>query len=106
MFRTIITSGVLAAGSLAGLTLTPSSAEAHPPAVIPVSRPVFVPSYYPPSYYPPVGHDWHRHRARFDVLVRHRGHWDLYDTVRDWDDARRLAHRLRHQGYDVDIRRR
>ena len=100
MFRRIITSGVLAAGSLAGLTLTPSSAEAHPPAVIPVSRTVIV-----PTYYPPVGHDRH-HRDRFEVLVRHRGHWDMYDTVRDRDDARRLAHRLRHQGYDVDIRRR
>lgn len=30
MFRKLMTSGVLAASSLAGLTLTPSSAEAHP----------------------------------------------------------------------------
>jgi hypothetical protein len=99
MIRTILTSGVLAAGALAGLTVTPSSASAHPPAVAPAYTPVVR-----PGYHPPVGHDGH-HRVRFQVLVRHRGHWDVVRTFRDRDDARRLAHRLRHQGYDVDVRR-
>jgi hypothetical protein len=35
MIRKIITSGVLAAGALAGLTVSPSSADAGPPAVVP-----------------------------------------------------------------------
>jgi len=99
MIRTIITSGVLAAGALAGLAFTPSTADAHPPAVGPAYTPVVRPAYYPPA-----GHDWHHH-VRFQVLVRHHGHWDVVDTFRDRDDARRLAHRLRHQGHEVDIRR-
>jgi len=99
MIRTIITSGVLAAGAWAGLALTPSSAEAHPPAVAPICPPDVI-----PAHYPPVGHDGH-HRARFEVLVRHRGHWDVVETTRDWDDAQRAAHRLRHEGHDVEVRR-
>jgi len=117
MIRKTILSGVLAAGSLAGVSFLPSSADAHPPAVGPAYRPVTMPSYYPPAthpafpqirgtgYYPPAGHDWDRGHAHFQVLVRHHGHWDLYRTVHDRDDAQRLAHRLRHQGYDVDVRR-
>ena len=99
MIRTIITSGVLAAGALAGLTVTPGSADAHAPAVAPAYTPVVR-----PGYHPPVGHDWH-HRVRYQVLVRHRGHWDVVDTFRDRDDARRLARHLRHQGHEVDVRR-
>ena len=68
MIRKILTSGVLAAGTLAGLTVSPSSADAHPPAVGPAYIPVVRPGYYPPG-----GHDWH-HRVRFEVLVRHHGH--------------------------------
>jgi hypothetical protein len=72
--------------------------------VIPVSRPVFIPSTYPPA-----GHDYHGWRDRhdrmdFQVLVRHRGHWDVVETFRDRDEARRLAHRLRHRGEEVDDR--
>jgi hypothetical protein len=99
MIRKILTSGVLAAGTLAGLTVSPSFADAHPPAVGPAYIPVVRPGYYPPG-----GHDWH-HRVRFEVLVRHHGHWDVVDTFRDRDDAWRLARRLRHQGHDVEVRR-
>lgn len=47
--------------------------------------------------------DRDRHRVRYEVLVRHRGHWDVYDTYRDFDDARRAAWRLQRQGEDVRI---
>ena len=47
--------------------------------------------------------DRDRHRVRYEVLIRHRGHWDVYDTYRDFDDARRAAWRLQRQGHDVRI---
>jgi len=47
--------------------------------------------------------DHDRHRVRYEVLVRHRGHWDSVGTYRDREDAQRAAWRLRRQGQDVRI---
>jgi hypothetical protein len=79
MFNRILFAAILSTGALAGLAATPASAEAHPPI--------------------------HRPLARFEVLVRHRNHWDVYGAYRDRDDARRAARKLRFQGYEVKVRR-
>lgn len=79
MIRKMILAAVLATGAVAGATAT---ASAHPPA----------------------GHD-RDHRGRFQVLVRHRGHWDVHATYRDRDDAQRAARRLERQGYDARVER-
>jgi hypothetical protein len=83
MFRNTILSAALALGAFAGLSVTPATADAHPP----------------------VGHGRPDRFGRFEVLVRHRGHWDKYGTYRDRDDARRAARQLRQRGYDVKIER-
>jgi hypothetical protein len=84
MLRKLILSVVLGAGALTGLALTPATAEARPPWT-----------------------EYRRHdrRDRFEVLYRHRNHWDRYGTYRDRDDAERAARHLRHRGYDVRIQR-
>lgn len=84
MFRNIFLSAVLAVASVTGLALTPASSDAHPP--VPVT---------------PVHHS----HNRFEVLIRHRNHWDLYASFRERDDARRTARMLRQRGYEVQIRR-
>ena len=89
MIRKMILSAVIATGAVTGMTLTPSAANAAPP----------------------IGHDHDRdrdrdhdrHGVRFEVQVRHRGHWDSYGTYRDRDDARRVAWRLERMGYDTRI---
>ncbi|MGL4554814.1 MAG: hypothetical protein ACRC33_26915 [Gemmataceae bacterium] len=81
MLRHTVLSAALAAAAFAGLAATPSAADAHPP----------------------VGHGRPWHRPRYEVLIRHRGHWDLYRTYRDRDDARQAARFLRMQGYEVRI---
>lgn len=89
MTRKLILSAVLAAGAVAGVTMTPTAVEAAPP----------------------IGHDHDRdrdrdhdrHRVRYEVLVRHRGHWDTYGTYRDRDDARRVAWMLERRGRDARI---
>jgi outer membrane biogenesis lipoprotein LolB len=80
MIRKLILSAALATATVAGLTATASAAQ-------------------------PVGHDDHNHWGRYEVLVRHRGHWDVHGTYRDRDDAQRVARRLEHRGYDVRIQR-
>ena len=40
---------------------------------------------------------------RFEVQVRHRGHWDTYGTYRDRDDAQRVVRMLERQGKDARI---
>jgi len=79
MFRKLILSAVLATGALAGLTLTPATADAHPP----------------------VG----RYHGRFEVLYLCRGHWDVYGTYRDHGAAERAARHLRHRGFAVRLER-
>lgn len=83
MLRNTILSAALALAAFTGLSIAPASAEARPP----------------------VGHGRPNVNGRFEVLVRHRGHWDEYGTYRDRDDARRVARQLRRQGYEVKIER-
>jgi hypothetical protein len=83
MLRKLILS-VVAAGTLGAVGLTTGSADAA----------------NPPS--PRFG--YHRdHRVRYEVLYRHRDHWDVYRTFHDRDDAQRAAWQLRRQGYPVRI---
>lgn len=87
MIRKLLLSAVIATGAVAGLAATPAAADAAPPG----------------------GHDRDRDRdhdrrgVRYEVLIRHRGHWDHYGTYRDRDDARRVAWRLERLGHDVRI---
>lgn len=78
MFRQLILSAVAATGTVAGLTATPATASAQPPAT-------FGP------------------HTRYVVLVRHHGHWDRYDTFRDFHDARRAVWQLERHGRDARI---
>jgi len=58
---------------------------------------------------PPIGHDHDHDRdrdhrnVRFEVQVRHRGHWDTYGTYRDRDDAQRVVRMLERRGQDARI---
>ncbi len=81
MIRKIILSAVIATATVAGLTATPSTVEAASPGTF----------------------DRDRHRVRFEVQVRHRGHWDTYGTYRDRDEARRVVRMLERQGKDARI---
>src|SRR5262245_16969894 len=84
MFRRLILSAAIVTGAATGLAFTPATADAHPPVVV----------GYPP----------HR-QARFEVLIQRRGCWEVYGVFRDRDDARRAAWRLRHRGFEVEVRR-
>jgi hypothetical protein len=76
MFRKLILSAVMATATVTGLALTPTVADAHPPVVC----------------------------HRFEVLVL-RGHrWENRGTFCDRFEAERVAHRLRHEGFRVDVR--
>lgn len=83
MFRKLVLTALVATGTLGGLALTPAAASAHPPA----------------------DHDRRDDRDRFQVLVRHRGHWDVYGTYRDRDDAYRVARQLERRGADARVER-
>ena len=83
MIRKLALAALIATGTVGGLTAT---ASAHPP--VPFDR-----------------HDHDHHRGRFQVLVRHRGHWDVHATYRDRDDAYRAARRLERQGFDARVER-
>ena len=88
MIRKLILSAVLATGAVAGVANTASAA-------------------------PPIGHDHDhdrdrdrdrdRRNVRFEVQVRHRGHWDTYGTYRDRDDAQRAVRMLERRGHDARI---
>jgi hypothetical protein len=83
MVRTLILSAALATGALTGTTATASAA-------------------------PPTGHDHdrdHDRRGRYEVLVRHRGHWDAIGVYRDRDDAMRVARQLERRGQDAKVER-
>lgn len=82
MLRNTILSAVFAAAALVGLGSVPSAEAA-----------------------PPIGHGRPAHFARYEVLVRHRGHWDRYGTYRDRADARQAARQLRLRGLAVRIER-
>ncbi|HJZ58036.1 MAG TPA: hypothetical protein VKE74_24050 [Gemmataceae bacterium] len=83
MIRKLILSAVIATGATTGLTMTPATAEAAQPG----------------GY----DRDHDRRWVRYEVLIRHRGHWDTYGTYRDRDDARRVERVLERQGYDTRI---
>ena len=80
MIRKLILSAVLATGVIGGATSTANAA----PEVF--DR-----------------HDRDRRDVRFEVQVRHRGHWDTYGTYRDRDDAQRVLRMLERQGKDARI---
>jgi hypothetical protein len=84
MIRKLILSAILTAGTLAGLALTPATAEARPPWS---------------------GKHRQDRRHEFKVEYLHRGHWDTHGTYCDRDDAERAARQLRHRGYRVKIER-
>ncbi|QEL20126.1 hypothetical protein [Limnoglobus roseus] len=81
MFRKLLLSALTVLAVTAGV-------NAAPPAIVPVA-------YGSPAY----GH------GRYQVFVRHHGHWHLYGTYRDRDDAYRAAHHLEHRGYDARVER-
>ena len=80
MIRKLILSAVLATGVFTGLTATASAA---------------------PDVFD--RHDRDRRSVRFEVQVRHRGHWDTVGTYRDRDEAQRVVRRLERQGKDARI---
>jgi len=82
MFRKLILSGTIAIAAVAGLTIPFSSADAHERH----SR-----------------HE-HRHFARFEVVVRHRGCWEVQKTYSSRHEAMCEADRLRHCGSVVEVR--
>jgi hypothetical protein len=83
VIRKLALAALIATGTVGGLTAT---ASAQPPAAF--DR-----------------HDRDRDRGRFQVLVRHRGHWDVHATYRDRDDAQRAARRLERRGFDARVER-
>jgi hypothetical protein len=87
MIRKLILSAVIATGAVAGLTMSPATAEAAPPIGHDRDR----------------DHDRDRRNVRFEVQVRHRGHWDTYGTYRDRDDAQRVVRMLERRGQDARI---
>jgi hypothetical protein len=78
MFRRLMLSAILGTGLMTGMTLTPATADAHPPEAF--------------------HHD-------YEVLYRHRGCWEVYRVYRESWEADQAAHRLRHDGFEVDVRR-
>lgn len=80
MIRKLILSAVLATGTVAGVT---SGANAAPDVF---DR-----------------HDRDRRNVRFEVQVRHHGHWATYGTYRDRDDAQRVLRMLERRGQDARI---
>jgi hypothetical protein len=82
MFRKIILGAVLALAAVTGFTISAGEVNAQPL---------------------PLPH--RRHHVHYEVLIRHRHHWDSYATYHDVEDARRAAFRLRARGYEVRIER-
>ena len=86
--------GLTAALGLA-LPVAAGSAQAHPPVPYP-TYPVPYPSH--PTYYPPACTHWR-------VLYRtcDREPWRRYATYESEHQARRAAHHLRYDGYEVRV---
>jgi hypothetical protein len=78
MIRKLILSAVIATGTITGLSLTPATADAHPPAVF---------------------------RHRFEVLVRCGHAWEVRGTYRDGWEAERAVRNLRHEGFEARVER-
>ncbi len=78
MIRKLILSAVIATATVTGMSMTPTTAEAAP-----------------------FNHDFHR---RFEVVVECGHRWENRGTFRDRFEAERVAQRLRHDGFRVEIR--
>jgi hypothetical protein len=85
MIHKLFASAILTIAALTGFAVSPAAANEHIP-------------FGPP-------HRIERDCERYEVLVRHRGCWNVYETFRDRDDARHAAWRLRHRGFEVEVRR-
>ena len=86
MFRTLTLAALIASGALA------ATASAQPPSAF----------EHRDGYH---DRDRDHHRSRYQVLVRHRGHWDVHGTYRDRPEAQRVARRLEHRGLDARVER-
>ena len=95
MIRKLILTAVLAAVTFAG-----GSLQAGPGPLVLVPAPFAPSGYYYPGY---PGHPGHDHRVQYRVLVRHHGHWDLYEVFRDREDARHAVRHLERRGYDARV---
>lgn len=80
MFQNTILTAALAVAGFAGVSAAPVEAHA-PPA------PRFV-----------------RHHHHFEVLIRHRNHWDSKGIYHSRHEAERVARRLQFRGFEVMIR--
>lgn len=87
MFRKMILAGLIATATLGATNLTSNTASAQPPLIH------------------QHGHHDHRDQVRYQVFVRHHGHWDLVRTFRDRDDAYRAAWALERRGFDAKVER-
>ena len=85
MIRKLFVSAILTTAALTGFAVSPASASDRLP------------------FGPPHRHE--RDCERFQVLVRHCGHWEVYDVFRDREEARLAAWRLQHRGLDVQVLR-
>jgi hypothetical protein len=87
MFRRMILTALLGTGLTAGLTMTPATADAHPP----VER--FHHRY-----------EGARFHHRFEVVVMRHGCWECFGSYYDRFQAERVANHLRCEGRAVEIR--
>jgi hypothetical protein len=86
MLRKLILSAVLATGAIAGIAMPAGTANAAEPFGYNRDR------------------DFRDHRnVRFEVKVRHRGHWDTYGTYHSRIEAQRVVWMLERQGRDARI---
>src|SRR5262245_60432204 len=83
MIRKLILSAVIATATITCTSLSATTAEAA----------------HPGSF----KRDRYRHGVRFEVQVRHVGHWDTYGTYHHREEARRVVTMLERQGRDAKI---
>lgn len=81
MFRKLTLAALIATGTIGGFAITPATASDHLAAFGQLNH------------------------GRYQVLVRHRGHWDVHGTYHDRDEAYRVAHHLERRGIDVSVER-
>jgi hypothetical protein len=89
MFRKMILTALLAAGTITGMALTPATAEASPRWG---------------NHARHASHYRHNIRhSRFEVLYLDCGQWKCYGTYGERCDADGAALQLRHRGFEVRI---
>lgn len=84
MFRQLALAALIATGTVAGTAATASAQ---------------------PVEFDRHDHDRDHHHARYEVLVRHHGHWDVHGTYNDREEAERAAWHLERHGHEVRIER-